>query len=63
MCKCVFDKGDSCSALNPKKCAGCNFRKTKEELTAGREHAAELLDRLPNEQRDAIKEKYYKRYR
>jgi hypothetical protein len=63
MCECVFDNGNSCEALTRRRCAGCAFRKTEKELLAGREYAAELLDRLPREQRKAIEEKYYKRYR
>lgn len=57
--KCVFNKGKKCSALTPKKCKNCSFRKTEAELNAGREKARERLESLPKEQQDAIMRKYY----
>ena len=59
MNNCVFDKGKKCSALTPKKCKNCSFRKTEAELNAGREKARERLESLPKEQRDALMKKYY----
>lgn len=56
---CVFNKGKKCSALTPKKCKNCSFRKTEEELTAGREKARERLESLPREQYEALMRKYY----
>lgn len=61
MNNCTFDKGDKCTALNARNCEGCAFRKTKEELNEGREKAKAMLDRLPKEQYEAIKNKYYGR--
>ena len=59
--KCVFDKGEKCVALLTRNCENCSFRKTKEELIAGRRKAKEMLDKLPEEYRKAIIEKYYGR--
>ena len=56
--KCVFNNGKKCSALVPKKCKDCSFRKTEAELNAGREKARKRLESLPEEQRDAIMRKY-----
>ena len=56
--KCVFNNGKKCSALVPKKCKNCSFRKTEAELNAGREKARKRLESLPEEQRDAIMRKY-----
>ena len=55
--KCAFDKGYKCSALTSKMCAGCKFRKTKQELEEGRRKAMERLENLHN--RYQIIEKYY----
>lgn len=57
MDKCAFDKGYKCSALTSKMCAGCKFRKTKQELEEGRRKAMERIQESPN--RDRIIEKYY----
>ena len=57
--KCVFNKGKKCSALAPKKCKNCSFRKTEAELNEGREKARERLESLPREQYEAIMRKYY----
>lgn len=59
--KCTFDKGDKCVALTDHDCEGCPFRKTKEELLAGRRRARAMREKLPKEQREAIEEKYYGR--
>lgn len=61
MNNCVFDKGDKCVALIAHDCEKCSFRKTKEELTEGRMKAKALIERLPEEQRIAIADKYYGR--
>ena len=61
MTKCTFDKGDTCVALTEHDCEGCPFRKTKEELLAGRRKARAMLENLPKEQRKAIEDKYYGR--
>lgn len=61
MNNCTFDKGNKCTALTTRNCEGCAFRKTKEELNEGREKAKAILDRLPKEQYEAIKNKYYGR--
>lgn len=57
--KCTFDKGEKCVALSVHDCEGCPFRKTKEELLAGRRKARAMLNKLPQERRDAIDKKYY----
>lgn len=57
--KCVFDKGRKCEVLSPKKCEKCSFRKTAEELEAGREQARERLEKLPEDQYNAVMKKYY----
>lgn len=59
MCNCVFDKCDKCTALLVRDCEKCSFRKTKEELDEGRTKAKALLERLPEEQRKAIADKYH----
>lgn len=61
MCKCTFDKGDKCVALTTHECENCVFRKTKDELLAGRRRARARLEDLPEEQQDAIRKKYYGR--
>ena len=61
MCKCAFDKGDKCNALIVRDCEKCSFRKTQEELAEGRAKAKILLERLPEEYRAAIEDKYYGR--
>ena len=43
MCECAFDRGKKCFALTTKKCNGCNFYKTKEQLKAGREKSTDRL--------------------
>lgn len=57
--ECAFDRGRKCVALTEKYCDFCRFRKTAEELEAGRQRAAELVSRLPTDQRQHIKLKYY----
>ena len=57
--ECAFDRGRKCVALTEKYCDFCRFRKTAEELEAGRQRAAELASRLPADQRKYIKLKYY----
>ena len=61
MCNCAFDKGDKCVALTTHDCEKCSFRKTKDELLAGRRKARAMLEDLPQEQREAIQKKYYGR--
>lgn len=56
---CAFDKGNKCSALRYRNCERCSFRKTREELAAGREKARERIENLPKEQYDAIMQTYY----
>ena len=59
-CVCAFDNGKrSCTALTQKKCNGCNFRKTPEEVRAGRERAARRLRTLPEEQQKQIRDSYH----
>ena len=61
--KCAFDRTTLCTALVEKKCHGCSFRKTREELDEGRERAAYRINKLPEEQRDRIDRKYKVSYR
>jgi hypothetical protein len=61
--ECVFDNGRTCSILTTHTCEKCSFRKTKRELDLGRERALERIDGLPQDQRDAIKNKYSERNR
>ena len=57
---CVFDNVLDCRALREKKCAGCPFRKTKEELNKGREKSLDRIAILPQKQRTHILRKYYR---
>ena len=41
--KCGLENGDSCFALNLKKCDGCNFFKTPKQLKEDRRAVAERL--------------------
>lgn len=59
MDNCVFENGNECNALRVKECAGCRFRKTKEELIESREKAAERIDTLPDARFYHIVRKYY----
>ena len=56
--RCAFDKGTFCAVLTEKKCHGCSFRKTHEELDAGREKADDRIASLPEEQQEYIRRKY-----
>lgn len=55
---CAFDKNRFCCALKEKMCEGCNFRKTPEELEAGRKKAEARLKTLPLLDQVRIQEKY-----
>lgn len=57
--ECVFDFGRRCVALTEKCCEGCRFRKTKEELDEGRKRAKNLINALPEERQNYIRDKYY----
>lgn len=61
MKNCVFDKGETCSALTTHNCENCSFCKTRRELDAGRSKARARIDSLPKDQYDAIMHKYYRR--
>lgn len=56
--ECAFDKNTFCAALTEKRCNGCSFRKTREELDAGRERADDRIATLPEEQQEHIRKKY-----
>jgi hypothetical protein len=56
---CTCDNGEECSALREKKCNGCAFRKTKEELVKGREKAIDRISSLPQSKQIYIRRKYY----
>lgn len=57
--ECVFYKGKTCAALNQKKCSGCRFFKTVEQLEKGRKRAKSRIMSLPLEQRLHIARMYY----
>ncbi len=60
--QCAFDSGKRvCSALNIKKCEGCRFRKSKEELIRGRKRVAARIQTLSKEYQAHIKSKYSQR--
>lgn len=59
MNKCAFDLGKKCYALKAKECPGCGFRKSEEELVAGKERASRRVATLPAEHQLNIKQKYY----
>lgn len=59
MCKCAFERGFDCGALNSKQCVGCHFRKTEEELREGRMESANRILNLPEKQRGKILRKYH----
>ena len=61
MSKCAFDSDKKCAALTEKKCNGCRFRKTSEEVEAGREKACRMLKALPLHQRRHLIRKYHAR--
>lgn len=56
--RCAFDRGTLCTALSEKKCHKCSFRKTPEELDAGRERAEDRIASLPEVQQEHIKKTY-----
>lgn len=56
--KCAFDRTVYCLALMEKRCRGCSFFKTPEELDAGREKADDRISKLPEEQQEYIRKKY-----
>lgn len=55
---CAFDRGETCAALTLKECIGCHFRKSQDELDAGRERADDRIASLPDEVQDKIAKKY-----
>lgn len=58
--KCAFDLYPAkCSALTSKVCENCPFRKSSEELAAGRKKARRRLHSLPEETKTWIVDKYY----
>lgn len=59
MDKCAFDLGKRCHAITEKKCKGCKFYKTKEQLKEGRERATARLMTLDRELLNDINRKYY----
>lgn len=56
--ECVFNWGRKCTALTQKNCESCRFRKTREELEAGRQRAQERVNSLPEDQQAHIRRKY-----
>ena len=60
--KCAFDEGEwKCSALTKKRCKGCSFFKTEEQLAAGREKAEERIKELYAEEQIRIEETYHQK--
>lgn len=60
MTKCAFEHGEYCDALTAKNCERCSFRKTQDELDAGRKKALCRLYMLPSGKLRKITSKYYK---
>ena len=56
---CVFENETECNALKEKQCTDCPFRKTEEELLAGRKKAVTRIDDLPDHTRRHLIRKYY----
>ena len=57
--ECAFYRDKTCAALKQKKCKGCRFFKTEEQLEEGRNRAKERVMKLPMEQRLHIASMYY----
>lgn len=58
--KCAFDLEDRCSALSEMRCESCTFRKTKEQLEAGRRKAKQILnEKYDYPELNALFGKYY----
>ena len=61
MKNCVFcQNANKCGILTIKKCTGCRFAKTIEELKYGRINALNRIKSLPLKQLEYITNKYYK---
>ena len=58
--KCFADKDSYCSALNKKKCEGCNFFRTEEDLEESKNRAMKRIDSLSKTTQDYIYGKYFK---
>lgn len=58
MLKCAFDRGDECSVLEFKKCQGCRFFKTDEQVKKSREKSEARISALPATTRRRILNKY-----
>ena len=56
---CTFNRLTKCAALSTYKCEKCPFRKTKEQLEAGRRRAFARIESLPRDVQKAIEDKYY----
>lgn len=63
MQKCAFECRNHCTALDEKRCIGCTFRKTQEELVEGRTKAFERINSLPTPKRLYILRTYHKQWR
>jgi hypothetical protein len=60
MKECAFDNGATkCKALSEKKCEGCRFYKTIDQVFAGRQKAEKRIRSLPPTAQAYIKRKYY----
>lgn len=49
-----------CAALTKKKCHGCNFYKTKEELKEGQKKARDRIKTLDEGIQEHIRDRYFK---
>ncbi len=58
MDKCFADNGFKCGILKEKKCEGCVFRKTYQQVEIERKSALRRLKSLDLDMRVAIAEKY-----
>lgn len=61
MKECTFNDGTECKVLTEKRCEGCRFRKTTEELIEGRKKAEKRVRNLPKSELIHIYRKYYGR--
>lgn len=56
---CVFKRSeDNCAALMYKRCAGCPFFKTAEQLEESRRKCEARIDNLPSQRRKYIRSVY-----
>ena len=57
--KCAFLRHERCVVLTDTVCSLCKYRKTEDQLNAGRDKALNRIRKLPLGQQDHIMNKYY----